>query len=160
MKKSLTIILFIIFLTLCLYPDYSVRADDVYCSEIIQNTDGSYIIVTMMTNTSFCSSNTPRTSYTKTTSRTFTYYSSDNVAKWDVVLTATFIYDNITSSCIASSASYHTYDTTWSCTSLLPGKAGNAAWANFTFVQTVHFITCNTYTGCVSMSCSANGTIS
>lgn len=160
MKKHLFLLIFILFLTISLYPAHIAHAKENVFSEIIHNTDGSYITIETVVNNPILDITNTRSSYSKTVSKTFTYYENDNEAAWDVVLTATFIYDNISSQCISSSATYHVYDSYWSCTSLLPGKAGNAAWANFTFVKKILFITYNTYTGSVSISCSADGTIS
>ena len=160
MKNHLSFLAIILLLTISLWPAHITHAKDDAFTKVIYNTDGSYITIETVVNNPILDITNTRSSYSKTVSKTFTYYNSDNVAEWDVVLTATFTYDNITSQCISSSATHHTYDSSWSCTSLLPGKAGNAAWANFTFVQKILFITYNTYTGSVSISCSADGTIS
>ncbi len=160
MKKNLSIFIFILCFTVSSFRSQNIHANETPLLSTIYNEDGSYIIIDTTEYSPIFSLINSRSSYSKTVSRTFTFYGSDDIAAWDVVLTATFTYDNITSQCTASSAVYHIYDNSWSCTSLTSGKAGNAAWADFTFVQKILFITYNTYTGSVSISCSANGTIS
>ena len=144
-----------ILLIMTFLPNYFVCADENNDQIIYCNNDG-YIVV----NTKIISCSETRSSYTKTASRTFTYYNSDDVAQWDVVLTASFTYDNITSQCTSSNAVYHIYNSSWSLDRLYYDKAGNAAWADFTFDYKILFITINSYTGSISLSCSSNGTIS
>ena len=87
---------------------------------------------------------------------TFTDYDGSGTLQFYVKLTATFIYDGSSATCITSGASDNILNSDWQCVYLTPGRTGNVAWASFKYVHTpTGFIVEDT----IHMSCSAAGSI-
>ena len=96
---------------------------------------------------------------TKSGSKTANYKNSNGDVLWYIKVTGTFTYNGTTSSCTSSSHSAVANSSSWSIKSASSSKSGNTATARATATFKVGS-TSQDYTRSVSLSCSANGTLS
>lgn len=75
-------------------------------------------------------------------------------------LTATYTYNGTTSTCVSASHSTEIFDTTWSFSLLGSHKSANVAFGDFTAVCKILFITTQTISKSMNMSCSPTGVLS
>lgn len=126
--------------------------------------DGSYIVTTLCEEVESSISNSlspcASTYSTKSGSKTETGYSSDGDVLWTFTLRGSFTYGSGTSSCTAATYSYTTPGSGWSLDSASTSKSGNTAYGTGEFVKKVLFITTDSRTSSLSISCSSTGTLS
>lgn len=115
--------------------------------------DGSYGIITIIQDNVV---NRASVSGTKQ----FDYYDSSNDKVWTYSITGVFSYNGSTSSCTAVSDSYSIINSNWHLDSHSCSKSGNTANGSITMKKKIIGITIDTVTRSLSLSCSANGTLS
>ncbi len=115
--------------------------------------DGSYITVTL-------SEVQTRASGTKSGSKTYRSYTSDGTEEWRAVLTGTFTYTGSSATCTASSCNITISNTAWYVVSKTATKSSNTAKASITMGRKLLGVTIEKKSADLSLSCSANGTLS
>lgn len=120
---------------------------------VVYLSDGSYIITTITeheNNTSIFSSE-----QTKNGSKTSTVYSSTGSTLYSLTVHGTFSYNGSSASAKSSSYSYSEESPLWNFSSASSYCSGASATASGTFKSTIQSKTLR-----VSLTCSANGTLS
>ncbi len=135
------------------FPINTMAASTQSTQEVIYFEDGSYITVAL-------SEAQSRASGTKSGSKTYKCYNSNDVELWRAVLTGTFTYTGSSASCTASSCNVTIYDSAWYVVSKTASKSGNTAKASITMGKKLLGITIEKKSAELSLSCSANGTLS
>lgn len=116
--------------------------------------DGSYAVIeTVIEESSGIS--LFATEKSKSGSRTYTYYNSDNKKAWDFTLNGTFSYDGTTAKATAASTSYNIYVSGWKCSNRKAWTTGATAKGSATF--TYNSLMSKDVT--LGLKCSADGTI-
>lgn len=158
MKKIVSVVMLVV---LCVLPfsctSYALphEASNAYTEYF---DDGSYAVITIVSNEEV---GIPKaTAQTKSGSKSYDYYDSNNVKLWQLVLNGTFTYNGSTSSCTSSSVSYSIYDNAWRVTSAVASKSGNRAIGDFTVKRYFGFIPTKTVTKQLVLTCSASGVLS
>lgn len=121
--------------------------------DIIYLDDGSYIIVTI-------TSMDTRATGSKTDSKSYNFYSSNDELEWKAVLSGTFTYNGTSATCTSSSCNVTIYDTSWYEVSKSATKSGNTASATVTMGRKVLGITVSKKDYSLSLSCDKNGILS
>lgn len=116
--------------------------------------DGSYAIVETVIDENngislFASENS------KSASRTYTYYNSNDRKEWDFTLKGTFSYNGSTAKATAASTSYNVYVSGWKCSNRKAWTTGATAKGSATF--TYNSLMSKDIT--LGLKCSAKGTI-
>ena len=88
------------------------------------------------------------------------FYNANGVKLWTVTVTGTFSYDGSSATCTSVSKSYTIYDSAWKVTDESCSKSGNKAMASFTVKRYVLLIPVQTENVSLTLTCSANGTLS
>lgn len=99
------------------------------------------------------------TTKTITKSKTKYYKNSAGTVLWSVTIKGTFTYDGSTSKCTSCSHSASAPASSWSIKSVSSSKSGNSATAKVTATQKDGSLSTD-YSTSVTITCSANGTIS
>lgn len=121
--------------------------------EIVYFEDGSYLeTITAGGNT--------RTIVPISGSRTYTYYSSDDVKQWAATLNGTFIYTGTTAVCTVSDCSVAIYDDSWYVESKTAERNGATATATVVMGYKVLGITVSKKTCNLILSCDKDGNLS
>lgn len=153
MKHYLKILVLSV-LICALLPVNTFAATDIPKQEnVIYFNDGSYITVTLSVIDS-------RASGTKTGSKTYTYRGNDGVEEWRAVLSGTFSYTGVTSSCTSSRCDVTITDTAWYIVSKTASTSGNSATAELTMGRKFLGITIDKETLNMRITCDANGNLS
>lgn len=120
--------------------------------ETIYYADGSYMTIAVIY--------APvRATWGVTGSKQYTYYESNSVAQWKVVLTGTFTYTGSSASCTESSVDVTIYNSAWYIGDKLASKSGNTAKAFVTMKRTNNDVTATVPVN-LALSCDANGNLS
>ena len=135
------------------FPINAMAASVPSAQEVIYFEDGSYITVTL-------SETQARASGTKSGSKTYRSYTSDGTEEWRAVLSGTFTYTGSSATCTASSCNVTISNTAWYVVSKTATKSGNTAKASITMGRKLLGITIEKKSAELSLSCSANGTLS
>lgn len=101
-----------------------------------------------------------RASGTKTGSKTITGYNDDNEKLWDATIHCSFSYTGSSATCTAASITYNEYSSKWKITSATTTRSGNTATGNITAKKYVLGIPVQTVEETISITCSADGTLS
>lgn len=152
MKKKLFIYLLVLVLAF-IFPINAIAAPTQSPQEVIRFEDGSYITITL-------SEAQDRASGTKSGSKTYRYYTDNGTEEWRAVLTGTFTYTGSSATCTASSCNVTIYNSAWYVVSKTATKSDNAAKASLTMGKKLLGITIVKKSAELSLSCSANGTLS
>lgn len=152
MKKRLFSCLLVLLLAFA-FPINAVAASIPSAQEVIYFEDGSYITVTL-------SEVQTRASGTKSGNKTYRYYNSNDVELWRAVLTGTFTYTGSSATCTASSCNVTISNTAWYVVSKTASKSGNTAKASIVMGRKLLGVTIEKKSAELSLSCSANGTLS
>lgn len=118
--------------------------------------DGSCIETTLIVEKGI---STYTTQY-KDGTKKITYKDEDGIVCWSATLTATFRYTGSSATCTESTVSYEIYDSAWRMTSATASKSGNIATADVTAKRYTLGIPFKTIDRTITLTCSANGTIS
>lgn len=141
-------------LIIAMLPVNVLAADDISNTENIINLDnGDYIIVQLTSMES-------RASGTKTASKTYTYYGSDDVESWRAVLRGTFTYNGSSATCTASSCDITISNSAWYVVSKTPTKSGSSALCELVMGRKLLGITVSKETVSMRITCDANGNLS
>lgn len=126
--------------------------------EVITFADGSYAIIET---TEVTAAGNARTStVSKSGSRKFTMYSGDDVKQWDYTLYGTFLYRyGIGAQAQNRSDTYNIYDSYWSLVSHDTSLDMDTVYGVVTMKCTVLFITVETHTQNLSISCDMYGNL-
>lgn len=156
MKKTfLSIIMTFVFMFVCI--PYTANAANEGGMITSVNTDyfedGSYYKTTIITYGS-------RAAMTRSGAKKVEYVNSNDVLQWTYTLYGTFSYDGSSATCTAVSDSYSISNNSWHIDSHSCWKSGNTAYGTVTMNYKILGITTDTITKNVSLSCSANGTLS
>lgn len=116
--------------------------------------DGSYAIITIIEE-----DNNSRAT-TKSGTKAYTYYSSDDEAQWTYKITGTFSYTGSSATCTAVSDSYTIINDSWHMSSHSCSKSGNTASGTVTMKYKVLGITTSTVSRNLTLTCSSTGVLS
>lgn len=152
-------LLFFVCIIILLVPSFT-RADSqpIY-GDILNKSvydDGSYSLTTIQYDYSYENPNRFAKKGTKTTS----YYSSNDILLWKVVLTGYYTYDGTTASCTDASCSVTIYENSWSKKNSVSSYSGNTAYCTAVIVRKILGITVDTRTINMSLTCDPNGVLS
>ncbi len=152
MKKTLSLV-FVIVLALSSFGiNATANAND---ENTIYFEDGSYIVISEVTETVIA-----RASYTKGGTKSYTYYDSDGDAQWKATLDAQFTYTGSSATCTSSKITYTVYNSSWKITEATATKSGNKATGDVTAKKYILGIPFRTVEETITITCSANGTLS
>ncbi len=93
-------------------------------------------------------------------SKQYEYVNSDGIVRWTATLTGTFTYNGSTATCTAASCETSVQQGNWHETYNHAYPSGNTAQADITMVRKVLFITVQTETAHLVLTCDANGNLS
>ena len=157
MKKLLSVFLAVIIIFSTLTVSVFASDDEIVISETTEQfEDGSYLIVTL---TEEKSSNLRATS-TKTGSKTFTLYNSNDEKLLVMKLTATFSYTGSSATCTNVAPTFTVYNSNWRVTKSTGTKSGNKGIGDFTAKQYVLNVPINTKDVTITITCSNTGVLS
>lgn len=115
--------------------------------------DGSFAIIEIASDES-------RASGSKTGSKSYTYYNSDNEIQWKVTLTGSFTYTGTNSTCISSDINIMLYNSNCYVVSQNAGKEDNIARGSVTIGYKFLGITVEKKSASLTLNCDANGNLS
>lgn len=128
-------------------------SDDIITSYTEYYDDGSYSIITIIEHP------TDPSRSNKNGSKTYEHVVSGNTV-WEYTIEASFTYTGSSSSCTSVSDSYTIYNSSWHLNSRYHWKSGNTAYGSVTMDRKILGVTVDSVTRDISLSCSANGTLS
>lgn len=152
MKKSLSWLLTLTLMLSLFCFNSTANTDD---ENIIYFGDGSYIIISDVEITS-----TARATNTITGQKHYTHYDSDGDVQWKATLKGTFTYTGSSATCTNSSITYTISDSSWKITEATATKSGNKATGDVTAKKYFLGIPTKTVEKTITITCSANGTLS
>lgn len=153
MKQYLRTFLLILLILAMLPINTLATTDRQEAENIIYLDDGCYIIVELLFTES-------RVSGTKTGSKTYTYYGSDDVELWRAVLRGTFTYTGTSSTCTAVSCDITISNSSWYIVSKTTSKSAGSAIGELTMGLKFLGITIDKETVNMRITCDANGNLS
>lgn len=168
MKRSLFQTIFAIALTFCLFgtsvmaatPNTTVQSENgTVVSETVEYfSDGSSCVTTVIDETPI----TPyATTFTKTGSKVYTLRNKNGDILWKFTVKGTFsVNSGVSATCTASSYSINIVDTAWENESASASRSGNKAIGKATFVRKVLFVTIESKSCTVTLTCDSNGNLS
>lgn len=156
MKKIISVLLCVILIFSLSINSLATENIDNECVVVEYLEDGSCFITTI----TMIEENSTYATNTKTFAKTISYKDSDGIVCWSATLTATFRYTGSSATCTDSTVSYEIYDSAWRMTSATASKSGNTATADITAKRYTLGIPFKTIDRTITMTCSANGTIS
>ena len=133
------------------YDSYS--ANDIITSYNEYYDDGSYSIVTIIEHP------TGSLRSVKEGSKIYEHIVSGNTV-WSYTIDASFSYNGSSSSCTSVSDSYTISNSNWHLNSRYHWKSGNTAYGSVTMDRKLLGFTVESVTRDLTLSCSANGTLS
>ena len=156
MKKISSVLLCVIIMFSLSAPAFAFENNDNENTVIEYLEDGSCFIttITMVEEKSTYATNT------KTFTKTISYKDEDGIVCWSATLYATFRYTGSSATCTESDVTYTVSNSKWKITSATASKSGNTATANITAKRYTLGIPVETLNRTITMTCSANGTIS
>lgn len=122
--------------------------------EVLENGDYIETVITYED-----SESSARATQTKSGKKTASYKNSSGTVLWSVSITATFSYTGSTATCTSKSHSATSYASSWSIKSVSSTKSGNSATAKAVATYKDGSLSTD-YTKSVTLTCSANGTLS
>ena len=153
MKKILRITILVI-LVLAMFPVSVFAADNTLSADnVIYLEDGSYITVELVVIES-------RASGTKSGYKTYRCRNDDGDELWNATLTGSFTYTGSSATCTASSVSVSIINDKWYTISKYASTSGARAVGSVTMGKKWLGITVSEETLNMSITCSANGTLS
>lgn len=116
---------------------------------------GEYIVITIEEDYSSMFS-----TISKNGSKTFYYYNANDEVVWSAKLSGTFTYTGSSATCTASSITHSSNNSNWRIVSSNASKSGNTAIGEITAKSYFAGICVKTVEETITLSCSANGTLS
>ena len=165
MKKLISIAL-VLTLTLCTFSFcVSATSEDTFDREkVIRRTVEYFSDGTVMETviTEEASVNTARaTQYTKSGTKSNTLKNADGDVLWSFTLRGQFdVVEGVSSVCTLAKHSYNIYDNSWSLDSASTSKSANKAIGNATFKKKVLFVTTDTKSFTLTLTCDKYGNLS
>lgn len=156
MKKVVSVLLIVMIMFSLNVPAFAVENIDNENTVIEYLEDGSCFITTI----TVVEENSTYATNTKTFTKTISYKDEDGIVCWKATLTATFRYTGSSATCTDSDVTYTINDSAWKITSATASKSGNTATADITAKRYTLGIPFKTIDRTITMTCSANGTIS
>lgn len=153
MKKVLSF-LFIVLIVFCVSINACASYESTTTVEYFE--DGSCIETTIVVKEYI---STYATQY-KDGTKKITYKDEDGIVCWSATLYATFRYTGSSATCTESDVTYTVSNSKWRITSATASKSGNTATADVTAKRYTLGIPVETLNRTITMTCSANGTIS
>lgn len=153
MKKVLSF-LFIVLIVFCVSINACASSDAITTVEYFE--DGSCIETTIVVKEYISTYATQ----VKKVEKSISYKDEDGIVCWKATLTATFRYTGSSATCTDSDVTYTINDSAWKITSATASKSGNTATADITAKRYTLGIPFKTVDRTITMTCSANGTIS
>lgn len=150
--KLLTILMTTFLVVVMTTPAFAGTLEKNTTMEVRNYDDGSYATIETVEEIRM---STFAITSTKSASRTYTYYSKNNVAEWTFTLKGSFSYNGSTAKATAASSSYNIFVSGWKCSTRNSSTSGSIAKANATFKYLT--LTKNISLG---LKCSPTGTIS
>lgn len=99
--------------------------------------------------------------YTRTGSKTRTFYDSDNVVKWKFIVYGTFeVNSGVSAKCTKATCNTEIYDSNWKVISQSAWPSGNQAIGTATLKRYLLGIPVRTEEVTVTLTCDKNGTLS
>lgn len=135
--------------SLCAVP--ALAAEPETSVDVVYFADGSYLTTELEVYAPAA-----RASDTVSGQKTATFTNSIGVNQWSLTVYGTFTYNGSTATATSASYSYQIYDSVWSLDSATAYCSGNKAIADATFSSGLFVSKGIT----VTLSCSANGTLS
>ena len=155
MKKTSSVLLCVLLMFSLSVPSFATNnIDNNTIVEYME--DGSYFITTITVVEDF----SVYATNTKTASKSTSYVDSDGTVYWKATLHASFRYTGSSATCTDAYMTYSTYDTSWKFIEKSASKSSNTATGNIIFKHYVLGIPVKTIDRTITMTCSANGTIS
>ncbi len=167
MKKRILSIFLAVLFVFALTP--SVFATDNAVSNTSNSTtityldDGSYIVVTLITDdiSSLSLNSTQSKSFNKVGNKFATCYDKNNNLEWKYTLSAEFeVVEGVSATCTSATYSQTIYANDWSFSNGNATKSGNTAYGVGTFKRKVLFVTVDTANIDISISCDVYGNLS
>lgn len=156
MKKIVSVLTSVIIMFSLSIPAFAVDNTDNGNTFIEYLEDGSCFITTITVVEEFSNYATN----TKTASKSISYKDEDGIVCWSATLYATFRYTGSSATCTESDVTYTVSNSKWKITSATASKSGNTATADVTAKRYTLGIPLETLNRTITMTCSANGTIS
>ncbi len=159
MKRFLTFVL-VFAMMVCAVPAVSAQesAPTVINETVDYFEDGSYAVTVV---TEEPAAGLARAGYTKTGSKTYTHYNSDNSVNWSFTVTGTFVVnEGVVSACTTARYSHSISNSSWSVEGANAAKTGNQAIGSATFIKKVLGVTIKTENITVTVTCDKYGVIS
>ena len=156
MKKVVSVLLIVMIMFSLNVPAFAVDNIDNENTVIEYLEDGSCFITTI----TVVEENSAYATNTKTFTKTVSYKDEDGIVCWKATLTATFRYTGSSATCTESDVTYTVSNSKWKITSATASKSGNIATADVTAKRYTLGIPVETLNRTITMTCSANGTIS
>ena len=123
MKKVFSLVTAVMLIFCLALPAFASEQEE---KQILPFEDGSYIVVTLRAD------NRTRAT-TPASTKTYTYYNSEDERQWSYTLRAVFTYNGINAEAVSAEASYTIYNREWSLTESDPHCQGAYAIADATF---------------------------
>jgi len=156
MKKIVSVLLSVIIMLSLSVPAFAVDSVNNENTVVEYFEDGSCFITTI----TVVEENSTYATNTKTASKSISYKDEDGIVCWSATLTATFRYTGSSATCTESDVTYTVSNSKWKITSATASKSGNTATADVTAKRYTLGIPLETLNRTITMTCSANGTIS
>lgn len=167
MKRIISTLL-VISLIICLSittfakENISILGTETASIEIIRQDDGGYIVIELVTVNNNSAFSTLSTTYTRTGSKTFTKYDSDDDLEWQYTLTGTFsVVSGVSATCTNATYTTNIEASKWSFSNGSATRSGNTAYGVGTFkYKLLGFIVTDTVDIDISITCNEYGTLS
>lgn len=156
MKKIVSVLLSVIIMLSLSAPAFAVDSVNNENTVVEYFEDGSCFITTI----TVVEENSTYATNTKTFTKTISYKDEDGIVCWKATLTATFRYTGSSATCTESDVTYTVSNSKWKITSATASKSGNTATADVTAKRYTLGIPVETLNRTITMTCSANGTVS
>ena len=156
MKKVVSVLLSVMIMFTLSVPSLAVDNTDNANTVIEYLEDGSCIETTIVVKEYISTYATQ----VKKVEKSISYKDEDGLVCWKATLTATFRYTGSSATCTDSDVTYTINDSAWKITSATASKSGNTATADITAKRYTLGIPFKTVDRTITMTCSANGTIS
>lgn len=152
MRKTFSVLLVII-LVLGLLPTGTYAAQEPVSKNIIEFDDGSYIEIHV-------EETGARATNTKSGSKTYSYYDSNDNLEWKAKLSASFTYNGTTSSCTSASCTVTVYESNWYEYSNTTTRNGSTATTALVMGRKFLGITVSKPEYTITLTCDKDGNLS
>lgn len=157
MKKRILALTAIFIFIVCLSSGLTANATVSMDTNITYFEDGSYVVDLIEASPILVRGSV----YTRTGSKTRTFYDSDNVVKWKFIVYGTFeVNSGVSAKCTKATCNTEIYDSNWKVISQSAWPSGNQAIGTATLKRYLLGIPVRTEEVTVTLTCDKNGTLS